>query len=108
MEIESRILWFNIPRCFGSRLLVVQYLYCLKSLESARLLHMDCSIEDISIDEIVHVVLRDQKQETIQVLVNKLADAGIKTCSDLFKVSVHALERNLPQEYVSAWTRRVM
>ena len=49
-------------------------------------------MEHISIDEIVHDVLRGQKQETIQVLVNKLADEGIKKGSDLLKVSAHALE----------------
>ena len=55
-------------------------------------MHIRCSMEHISIDEIVHDVLRDQEQETIQVLVNKLADEGIKKGSDLFKVSAHALE----------------
>ena len=49
-------------------------------------------MEDISIDETARDVLRGQKQETIQVLVNKLADECIQKASDLLKVSAHALE----------------
>ena len=49
-------------------------------------------MEDISIDETARDVLRGQKQETIQVLVNKLAEEGIQKASDLLKVSAHALE----------------
>ena len=49
-------------------------------------------MEDISIDEPARVVLRGQKQETIQILVNKLAEQGIQKASDLLKVSAHALE----------------
>ena len=57
---------------------MIQFLHWLKSLESALLLHIGGFMEHISIDEIVHAVLRDQEQETIQVVVNKLADECIK------------------------------
>ena len=48
--------------------------------------------EDISIDEIARDALRGQKQETIQVLVNKLTEEGISKASALLKVSALALE----------------
>ena len=55
-------------------------------------MHIGSPMEDISIDEIAPDVLRGQKQETIQALVNKLAEEGIQKVSDLLKVSAHALE----------------
>ena len=56
------------------------------------MLHMDCSIKDVRIDEIVHVVLRNQKQEAIQTFIDKLKDEDIKKGSDLLRGTAHALE----------------
>ena len=52
-------------------------------------------IEEISIFETASSVLQLQKQVTIDVLVEKLAEEGIRVASDLLKVSAQALEMKL-------------
>ena len=48
--------------------------------------------EAIGIDDIARDVLRGQKQETIEVLVNKLAEEGVRIVGHLLKVSDQSLE----------------
>ena len=52
-------------------------------------------IEEITIFEVESNVLQQQKQITIDVLVEKLAEADIKIASDLLRVSAQALEMKL-------------
>ena len=52
-------------------------------------------IEEMAIFEVASDVLQQQKQITIDVLVEKLAEAEIKIASDLLKVSAEALEMKL-------------